>query len=191
MTADPIIISVLRHLVNLRTGNDAPFFSETVLYDLIGRDNARNLLGRVKQLCQVAGTGLHTLQSQPTDDRYAYEYMHYEPVPDIDERSTAQELDRALWIAAINVERATEQLKRVLNVKVTLALHRERQRKLTEPGDFEFERLTSELNSKRLRLAREGEEGRDYHYHNSQGGIDIVQVVNLPLSDREAEQTWN
>lgn len=40
---------------------EAPFFSESYLYNLLGKEDARALLGRVKRLCTALGVELHEL----------------------------------------------------------------------------------------------------------------------------------
>lgn len=46
--------AAVRNLINFKIeGDEAPFFSETVLYELIGKDAARSLLGTLRRMVSV------------------------------------------------------------------------------------------------------------------------------------------
>jgi len=43
---------------------DAPFFSESYLYNLVGKDDARTVLGYLRHLAKMAGLDLHEVQRE-------------------------------------------------------------------------------------------------------------------------------
>ncbi len=52
------------HNEEIREDAKAPFISESYLYNLLGKEDARTLLSRVHQLCLVLGVDMDTLYKE-------------------------------------------------------------------------------------------------------------------------------
>ena len=47
---------------------NAPFFSEAYLYNLLGKDNARSILSCVSRICEACGYQMYILQHEVRQD---------------------------------------------------------------------------------------------------------------------------
>ena len=49
---------------------DAPFFSEAYLYNLLGKDGARTVLMHIRRVCEACGFQMYLLQQEATNALY-------------------------------------------------------------------------------------------------------------------------
>lgn len=97
-------IKPLNDLVNFEFDGH-PFFSEYILYDLLGKDDARTVLMFMRQLCQWLGTTLEKEQGSRSHEDFVP--MRFHAVLNDDSL-------RALASATANVEIAADDLRHIL-----------------------------------------------------------------------------